>query len=373
MSIELQKKIKLPPLSDFDYPLDPALIAAEPLADRDQSRLLVYDRKTQTIEHRRFDALTEYLEQPDLLVANNTRVFPARLRGLSHTGKEVELLLLKPLPENPEARLSGYIRWEILAKGKHKAPVTLHFPDQVQGTIVQNLEGGRRELQLELPAERYHDIYHFLETWGEIPLPPYILKRRGLAQQKTRDIDTKDRDRYQTLYAKHWGSAAAPTAGLHFSRQLLERIKTKGIQVTESTLHIGLDTFQPIRSESLSEHKMHREWFEVSKKTAALINETRRNEGRVVAIGTTVTRALESAALKSGEISAISGSTNLFITPGYTFKGIDALITNFHLPKSTLLVMISAFAGADAVKKIYEEAINQRYRFYSYGDAMLII
>ncbi len=378
MPTEIPIKPGLTRLSHFDYTLDPSLIATEPLADRDKSRLLIYDRKTQLIEHRRFDVLTEYLRPSDLLVVNDTRVFPARLRALNKAGKEIELLLLRPLPENHETKTARSLRWEVLAKGKRKAPVDLIFPGEVRGTIVRDLEGGRRELHLDLPAGgRYNDIYDFLETWGEVPLPPYILKQRGLETQKKHPIDTKDHSRYQTLYAEHWGSAAAPTAGLHFSKALIQRIKMKGIQTAASTLHIGLDTFQPIRSEALSEHKMHKEWFEVSTKTAAAINETRQRGGRVVAIGTTVARALESAARctahKDGEMAAVSGNTDLFITPGYVFKGIDALLTNFHLPKSTLLVMVSAFAGEMAVKKIYRKAIERRYRFYSYGDAMLIV
>jgi len=377
MSIEIPIKSGATHLSQFDYALDPSLIATEPLANRDQSRLLIYHRKTQVIEHRRFDQLIEYLKPSDLLVVNDTRVFPARLRALNHSGKEIELLLLRPLPENDETKTSHSIRWEVLAKGKRKPPIDLNFPGDVRGIIAQNLEGGRRELHLHLPSDRYDNIYDYLERWGEVPLPPYILKRRGLKEQEGHHPRVKDHNRYQTLYAKHWGSAAAPTAGLHFSKRLLEQIKTKGLQITASTLHIGLDTFQPIRSELLAEHKMHKEWFEVSEKTAGAINETRQRGGRVMAVGTTVTRALESAArctvYPSGKMTAKAGETDLFITPGYVFKGIDALITNFHLPKSTLLVMISAFAGETAVKKIYREAIEHRYRFYSYGDAMLIL
>lgn len=364
-------------LSHFDYDLDPALIATAPLTDRDQSRLLIYNRQTQVIEHRRFDQLTAYLNPSDLLVVNDTRVFPARLSALNHDGKEIELLLLRPLPDNHEARKAHSLRWEVLAKGKRKAPIKLRFPGAVRGTIVRDLEGGRKELQLELAGKGYDDIYDFLETWGKVPLPPYIRKRRKLEEQEEHAIETHDQRRYQTLFAEHWGSAAAPTAGLHFSKTLMEQIKTKGVQITASTLHIGLDTFQPIRSESLAEHKMHKEWFKVSEIAAAAINATRQRGGRVVAVGTTVTRALESAAcastLTSGKMMAKAGETDLFITPGYVFKGIDALITNFHLPKSTLLVMIAAFAGEAAVKKIYQEAIERRYRFYSYGDAMLIV
>ncbi len=374
MSIERPIKSGGTDLSHFDYDLDPTLIATEPLADRDQSRLLIYDRKTQVIEHRRFDQLTDYLNPSDLLVVNDTRVFPARLRALNNAGKEIELLLLRPLPENHETKGTPSIKWEVLAKGKRKAPVDLAFPGEVRGTIVRDLEDGRRELHLDLPGDRYDDIYDYLEAWGEVPLPPYILKRRKLEKPH---LEVKDHSRYQTLYAKHRGSAAAPTAGLHFSKALMAQIKMQGIQIAASTLHIGLDTFQPIRSESLAEHKMHKEWFEVSKKTAAAINATRQRGGRVVAVGTTSTRALESAAHctagNSGEIVEKAGVTDLFITPGYVFKGIDALITNFHLPKSTLLVMISAFTGEAAVKKIYQEAIEHRYRFYSYGDAMLIV
>ncbi|HZR45355.1 MAG TPA: tRNA preQ1(34) S-adenosylmethionine ribosyltransferase-isomerase QueA, partial [Candidatus Manganitrophaceae bacterium] len=220
-----------------------------------------------------------------------------------------------------------------------------------------------------LPSNHDRDFYAFLEEWGEVPLPPYIVRKRGAAER----VAPSDQKRYQTVYAEKWGSVAAPTAGLHFSERLLDEIKAKGIPTATVTLHIGLDTFRPIRTEKLDEHVMHREWFNLPPPTAEAIQETRKKGGRVVAVGTTVTRVLESVAKPDGRVEAGSGETGLFITPGYRFNGIDALLTNFHLPKSTLLVLVSAFAGVEVVRALYEEAIREKYRFYSYGDAMLIL
>ncbi len=257
----------------------------------------------------------------------------------------------------------------MLVKGKSAPPVDLLFEDGVSGTITRDLEGGRKEVQIHLPANRYPDLFSFFEKWGEVPLPPYILKRRN----QNAAIQAFDQRRYQTVFAEKWGSAAAPTAGLHFTEQLIQQIKSKGTRTATTTLHIGLDTFLPIRTDAILEHKMHSEWFQVKASTAAEVFQTREKKGRVIAVGTTVTRALESASQLNGRVQALEGKTDLYITPGYSFKGIDAIVTNFHLPKSTLLVMLSAFAGDKAIKMIYEEAIRQRYRFFSYGDAMLIL
>jgi len=245
--------------SNFDYSLDPSLIATRPLTERDQSRLLVYHRKRQVIEHRKFCDLHEYLQAPDLLVFNDSRVFPARLRGRNKEGELVELLFLRPRTKSDEGDGEAHHSWEVLFKGKCRLPIHLWFEGDVEGTITQDLGGGLRELILNVPDHLYSDVYSYLEEWGEVPLPPYILR------QRTSDVQFEpfDRMRYQTVYAETWGSAAAPTAGLHFTKASIARLKRKGIQTATTTLHIGLDTFQPIRSESIFEHQMHREWFKV--------------------------------------------------------------------------------------------------------------
>ena len=281
----------------------------------------------------------------------------------------MELLLLRSLAGSGQEEGRLIECWEALVRGKAPAPLDLVFSGGGTGQVVRDLQGGRKELILSLPSNIYSDIYSFLEQWGEVPLPPYIVKKRGAAAR----IAPSDQERYQTVYAEKWGSVAAPTAGLHFTERLLEEIKTKGIQSASVTLHIGLDTFQPIRTETIDEHVMHREWFEVFPSTVEAIEETRRRGGRVIAVGTTVTRVLESVSQPDGKVRAGNGETSLFITPGYRFKGIDALLTNFHLPKSTLLVLVSAFAGIEVIRALYEEAIREKYRFYSYGDAMLIL
>ncbi len=355
-------------LSHFDYDLDPDLIASEPTRERDQSRLLVYHRKRQVIEHRDFGAILEYLEPADLLVLNNTRVFPARLPATKKNGGKVELLFLRPILDSVTEKDKAP-HWEVLVKGKSAPPVDLLFKDGVKGCIVRNLDGGRKELALYFPKNHRPDVFAFLKEWGEVPLPPYIVKKRNQASP----LVASDQSRYQTVFAETWGSAAAPTAGLHFTEKLIKDIKGRGTETATTTLHIGLDTFLPIRTETILDHKMHSEWFQVSEETAKKVNQTRKNKGKVVAVGTTVTRALESAAQREGLVQALEGYTDIFIKPGYVFKGVDAMLTNFHLPKSTLMVMITAFAGFEAVKMIYEEAIRERYRFYSYGDAMLIL
>jgi len=353
-------------LSDFDYALDPSLVALAPNPLRDHCRLLVYDRKRRQIAHRRFKDLPDYLGPLDLLVTNNTRVFPARLRGRKQNGGRLELLFLRPFSGSGSE--TGHLLWEVLAKGRIRPPLDLSFEDRVSGRILEDLGAGRKLLCLELSESPFPGIHAFLERWGEVPLPPYILKQRP-----EKDPFPEDSERYQTLFARHSGSAAAPTAGLHFSERLLKSLENLGLQRAETTLHIGLGTFRPIACENIQEHKMHREWFRVSEATAGAVNAARDQKGRVFAVGTTVVRALESALAEDGRSKACEGETDLFIMPGYRFQATDALITNFHLPKSSLLVLVSAFAGCAAVQKIYREAIQERYRFYSYGDAMLIL
>jgi len=254
-------------------------------------------------------------------------------------------LFLRPRTKSDEGDGEAHHSWEVLFKGKRRLPIHLWFEGDVEGTITQDLGGGLRELILNVPDHLYSDVYSYLEEWGEVPLPPYILRQRTSDVQ----IEPFDRMRYQTVYAETWGSAAAPTAGLHFTKASITRLKRKGIQTATTTLHIGLDTFQPIRSESIFEHQMHREWFKVPISTSEEVKQCRKKRGRVVAVGTTVTRALESAAQPDGLLQAVERETDLYITPGYRFKGIDALITNFHQPKSTLLVLVTAFVGEKAV------------------------
>jgi S-adenosylmethionine:tRNA ribosyltransferase-isomerase len=281
----------------------------------------------------------------------------------------LELLLLRVRSRSGEEEGRSNECWEALVKGKVIPPLDLIFSGGVTGRVTQELEGGRKELLLSLPSNIYPDMYSFLEQWGEVPLPPYIIKKRGLVNK----MAPSDRQRYQTVYAEKWGSVAAPTAGLHFTEQLLLEMKARGVQSAAVTLHIGLDTFRPIRTEKIEQHVMHREWFDVPPSTAEAIQESRKRGGKAIAVGTTVTRVLESVSQPDGKVQAGSGETGLFITPGYRFNGIDALLTNFHLPKSTLLVLVSAFAGVEVIRALYEEAIREKYRFYSYGDAMLIL
>lgn len=339
------------------------MIAAAPVASRDQSRLLVYHRKKETTEHRLFSALPEYLRPSDLLILNDTRVIPARLQVRKPSGGLIELLLLRPVS-------AGGVVWEAMVRGKVAVSTTLTLAGGGSARVARDLGEGRKEICFDLP-EGYSDLNAYLERWGEMPLPPYIVKKRG-GKGDPGDL-TDDRARYQTVYARVPGSAAAPTAGLHFTEALLEEVRQKGIRIARVTLHIGTGTFQPMRGEQLSDHEMHREWFQIPAETAEAIAATRRAGGKVVAVGTTATRALESAARPDGIVEPGEGETVLFITPGYRFKVIDGLITNFHLPKSTLLVLVSAFAGCEPIRSVYEEAVRERYRFYSYGDAMLIM
>lgn len=338
-------------LHDFYFDLPKELIAQDPLEDRSSSRLLVLDKQTGERQHRIFKDVIEYLDSGDCLVINNTRVLPARLIGAKEgTGAKIEILLLKRKQDNI---------WETLVKpGKKARPgARICFGDGILvGEVVDIVEEGNRLVRFE-----YEGIFEeVLDQLGEMPLPPYITHQ------------LKDKDRYQTVYAKHNGSAAAPTAGLHFTKELLEQIRGKGIKIANVTLHVGLGTFRPVKVENILEHHMHSEFYCIEEEDAEIINHTKRMGGRVISVGTTSTRTLESVADEDGMIRAGSGWTDIFIYPGYRFKVIDALITNFHLPESTLLMLVSALAGREHIMEAYEEAVRKRYRFFSFGDAMLI-
>ncbi len=337
--------------SDFYYDLPQELIAQDPLEDRSSSRLLVLDRETGEMEHRVFRDITEYLRPGDCLVVNNTKVIPARLLGVKEdTGAGIEILLLKRKADNV---------WETLVKpGKKARPgARIVFGDGIlKGEVLEVVDEGNRLIRFE-----YEGIFEeILDRLGQMPLPPYITHQ------------LKDKNRYQTVYAEHDGSAAAPTAGLHFTPELLEEIQAKGVRLAHVTLHVGLGTFRPVKVEDVSQHHMHSEYYVVEEEQARLINDTRAAGGRVICVGTTSCRTLESAADEDGILRAGSGWTEIFIYPGYRFKIMDALITNFHLPESTLLMLVSAFADKEKIMKAYEEAVRQRYRFFSFGDAMFI-
>ena len=338
-------------IKEFYYDLPEELIAQDPLADRSSSRLLTLDKNSGAFSHHVFRDIVDYLNPGDCLVVNNTKVIPARLMGEKEgTGAGIEVLLLK--------RNEGDV-WETLVKpGKKARPgARISFGGGLLvGEVVDIVEEGNRLIKFE-----YEGIFEeILDQLGQMPLPPYITHR------------LEDKNRYQTVYAKHNGSAAAPTAGLHFTPELLEKIKAKGVKVAQVTLHVGLGTFRPVKVENILDHHMHSEFYMVDEDQAELINETKRNGGRVICVGTTSCRTLESATGEDGILKAGSGWTEIFIYPGYQFKILDALITNFHLPESTLLMLISALAGRDNVMAAYEEAVKERYRFFSFGDAMFI-
>lgn len=337
--------------SDFYYDLPEELIAQDPLEDRSSSRLLVLDRKTGEREHRVFRDLVEFLNPGDCLVVNNTRVIPARLMGVKEgTGAGIEVLLLKRCEDNV---------WETLVKpGKKARPgARISFGDGLLvGEVLEVVEEGNRRIRFT-----YEGIFEeILDQLGQMPLPPYITHQ------------LKDKNRYQTVYAKHEGSAAAPTAGLHFTPELLKAIEDKGVKLAHVTLHVGLGTFRPVKVEDVAQHHMHSEFYLIEEEQAKLINETRAAGGRVICVGTTSCRTLESAADEAGVLHAGSGWTDIFIYPGYRFKMMDALITNFHLPESTLLMLVSAFAGKERVMAAYKKAVEEKYRFFSFGDAMFI-
>ena len=336
---------------DFDYYLPEELIAQTPLEKRDESRLMVLDRKTGEITHDKFYDIINYLDKDDVLVLNDTKVLPARIIGTKEdTVAVIELLLLKNINDD---------LWECLVKPAKRVKIgtVVSFGDGVlKGECVGIFDEGIRHIRFS-----YNGIfYEILDKLGSMPLPPYIKEK------------LQDKDRYQTVYAKNIGSAAAPTAGLHFTKDLLKRIEDKGIKICYITLHVGLGTFRPVNVEDVTTHKMHSEFYSMSKEVADTLNMAKKNGQRIVAVGTTSTRTIETIMTKYGEFRECSGWTDIFIYPGYEFKGIDAQITNFHLPKSTLIMLVSAFASKEIILKAYEEAVKERYRFFSFGDAMLI-
>lgn len=338
-------------VKDFYFDLPQELIAQDPLENRASSRLLVLDRSTGEVEHRKFRDILEYLNPGDCLVINDTKVIPARLIGSKEgTDAKIEVLLLK--------RKENDI-WETLVKpGKKAKPGTvIRFGDGIlKGTVVDVVEEGNRLIQFS-----YEGIFEeILDQLGQMPLPPYITHQ------------LKDKNRYQTVYAKHEGSAAAPTAGLHFTKELLQEIKDRGVKIAHVTLHVGLGTFRPVKVENVLDHHMHSEFYVVEESEAEKINSTKREGGRVICVGTTSCRTIESASDENGVLKAGSGWTDIFIYPGYQFKILDCLITNFHLPESTLVMLVSALAGREHVLAAYEEAVKERYRFFSFGDAMFI-
>ncbi len=338
-------------VKDFDFYLPEELIAQHPLEKRDTSRLMVLDKETGEISHKNFYDIIDYLNEGDTLVLNNTRVMPARLIGEKEgTGGKIEFLLLKRVDKD---------RWECLAKPGKSARVGRRFTfgdGKLKAEVVEVKENGNRIVEFY-----YEGIFEeVLDSLGEMPLPPYIHER------------LEDRERYQTVYSKENGSAAAPTAGLHFTEKLLHKIKEKGINIAYVTLHVGLGTFRPVKVETIEDHEMHSEYYHLSKEDAEVINETKKRGNRVISVGTTSTRTLETIADEDGNVKETSGWTNIFIYPGYKFKVVDRLITNFHLPESTLIMLVSTLAGKEHVMNAYEEAVKERYRFFSFGDAMFI-
>lgn len=337
--------------SDFNYDLPQELIAQDPLSDRSGSKLMLLDKKTGAVSHHIFREITDYLRPGDCLVLNNTKVIPARLYGnREETGGAVEVLLLKRLEND---------RWETLVRpGKKCRPGTrLSFGDGRLKAVVEDIvEEGNRLISFQ-----YEGIFEeILDSLGEMPLPPYITHK------------LQDKNRYQTVYAKEEGSAAAPTAGLHFTNELLEQVRRMGVEIASVTLHVGLGTFRPVKVDDVTKHHMHSEFFRILPEEADKINRTKEKGGRIICVGTTSCRTIESAADEQGIVHAGSGDTDIFIYPGYTFKVLDGLITNFHLPQSTLLMLVSALAGKEHVLSAYEEAVRKNYRFFSFGDAMFI-
>ncbi|MTI66058.1 MAG: tRNA preQ1(34) S-adenosylmethionine ribosyltransferase-isomerase QueA [Firmicutes bacterium] len=337
--------------TDFYFDLPENLIAQHPLKNREESKLMVLDKDSGALEHKKFKDIIDYLKKGDCLVLNNTRVIPARLYGAREsTGGKVEFLLLNNIEKN---------RWETLVKPGKKARIgdTIDFGEGLlRAKVLDITQSGSRIVEFD-----YEGIFQqILDKLGEMPLPPYIKEK----------LD--DKERYQTVYSKKEGSAAAPTAGLHFTEDLLKRIKNKGVKIAYVTLHVGLGTFRPVKEDNIEEHDMHSEYYEVTKEAAEIINQTKNNGGKIYSVGTTSTRTLESIADESGKIHPKSGWTDIFIYPGYNFKVIDRLITNFHLPESTLIMLVSALARRENVLNAYNKAIENKYRFFSFGDAMLI-
>lgn len=335
---------------DFDYYLPEKLIAQTPLEKRDESKLLVLDKKTGEIDHKHFKDIVDLFEENDVLVLNDTKVIPARLIGTKEeTNAVIELLMLKNIKDNT---------WECLTKPAKRIKVgtIVSFSDKLKAKCVEVKDEGIRIFELIYDGI----LYEILDELGEMPLPPYIHEK------------LKDKDRYQTVYAKNIGSAAAPTAGLHFTEELLEKIKEKGITICYVTLHVGLGTFRPVNVEDVTKHVMHSEYYQMSKETANILNKTKENNQRIISVGTTSTRTLETIIKKYGCFKECSGNTDIFIYPGYKFEAIDALITNFHLPKSTLVMLVSALAGKENIMNAYKEAVLKEYRFFSFGDSMFI-
>ena len=338
--------------SEFYFDLPEELIAQEPLKDRSSSRLLVADKNAESISHKHFRDIKEYLKAGDCLVINDTRVLPARLHGERvGTGAHIEVLLLVR---------KSIDTWEVLVRpGKKARPGDkISFGDgRLTAEVLETIEGGNRIIKFQ-----YEGVFeNILDELGEMPLPPYITHK------------LEDKERYQTVYAKHDGSAAAPTAGLHFTPELLKEIEEMGVKIAHVTLHVGLGTFRPVKAEDILDHEMHSEYYVVEEDQAAIMNEARKNGGRIIAVGTTSTRTLESVTDENGIVHAGSGWTKIFIYPGYTFKAVDCMITNFHLPESTLIMLVSALMGKDFIMRVYEEAVKERYRFFSFGDACLFL
>ena len=337
-------------VSEFNYNLPEELIAQTPLEKRDESRLMVLNRKEKTIEHKTFKDIIDYLQPGDCLVRNNTKVLPARIYGNKETGAKVEFLLLN--------NLEGDI-WETIVRPGNKLHVgtkVIFGNGKLAAEILDIMPGGTRKVKFE-----YEGIFNeILDEIGLMPLPPYIHE------------ELKENDRYQTVYAKYNGSAAAPTAGLHFTPELLKKIEEKGVKIANVTLHVGIGTFRPVKEEKVENHEMHSEHYYIKKEDAEIINETKKNGGRIIAVGTTSCRVLETVADENGMVCETEGDTKIFIYPGYKFKCLDALITNFHLPQSTLLMLVSSLAGKEYIMKAYGEAVKEKYRFFSFGDAMFI-
>ena len=338
-------------IADFNYELPEELIAQHPSNKRDEARLLVLNKEKQTVEHKIFKDVIDYLEPGDCLVINNTKVLPARLYGIKvDTGIQVEFLLLKRIEEDV---------WEVMVRpGRRlKQGAEVVFGNGLlKGQVLETMENGNRKVKFE-----YEGIFNeILDQIGLMPLPPYITE------------SLKDKDRYQTVYAKYDGSAAAPTAGLHFTEELLEKIKAKGVEIANVTLHVGIGTFRPVKVENIEEHEMHSEHYYIKQEDAEKINNAKKTGKRVIACGTTSCRVIETIADENGLVSETEGDTNIFIYPGYKFKCLDALITNFHLPKSTLVMLVSALAGREYIMKAYKTAVDEKYKFFSFGDAMII-
>ena len=343
--------------SDFFYDLPEELIAQHPCAERDKSRLMVIHRDSGEIEHKHFYDIVDYLSPNDVLVINDSKVIPARLYGHAEGREEakLELLLL---------RQRELDTWETLVKPGKRAKigsVSVFGGGILKATVVDIVEEGNRVIKFDYDREKYSNIYEILNVIGMMPLPPYITEQ------------LKENDRYQTVYAREEGSAAAPTAGLHFTPELLEKIRAKGVAIAPVMLHVGLGTFRPVKADRIEEHVMHTEFFSVSKESADIINERKARGGRLICVGTTSCRTVESVATEDGHVPAMSGDTGIFIYPGYKFKAVDALITNFHLPESTLLMLVSALYDREHIMQAYETAVRERYRFFSFGDAMLIV